>query len=155
MLKEQNRAEEEFLCSCCYCDYEADEIVEMPDCGHRLCLYCFQGYLQQKVAAGADAVHAVCPDQSCNLVVPPKIFHRLLSTQEYARYQQFLLKCYIELSTNAMWCPGKGCNKACQSNTGRTVGVQCECETNFCFTCQKAAHRPLPCEMLEKWAKEV
>ena len=54
-----------------------------------------------------------------------------------------------------MWCPGKGCNKACQSNTGRTVGVQCECQTNFCFTCQKATHRPLPCEMLEKWEKEV
>ena len=41
ILKEQNQAEEEFLCSCCYCDYEAEEIVEMPDCGHRLCLYCF------------------------------------------------------------------------------------------------------------------
>ena len=39
--KEENKAEQEFMCSCCYCDYEREEIVEMPDCGHRLCMYCF------------------------------------------------------------------------------------------------------------------
>ena len=37
--------DEGFVCSCCYCDYESNEIVEMPDCGHKLCFYCFQSYL--------------------------------------------------------------------------------------------------------------
>ena len=58
----ENRAEEEFMCTCCYCDYEVSEAVEMIDCGHRLCSYCFQGYCQAKVAEGADCVFAPCPD---------------------------------------------------------------------------------------------
>ena len=38
---QENREEEVFECPCCYCEYELDEAVEMTDCGHRLCTYCF------------------------------------------------------------------------------------------------------------------
>ena len=41
LVLEENKAEDEFMCTCCYCDYDINEAVEMSDCGHRLCFHCF------------------------------------------------------------------------------------------------------------------
>ena len=62
------------------------ECVMMPDCGHMLCPDCFPAYAQEKVM-GADGVYARCPDKGCNLTVPPKIFKKVLSDEDYSRYQ--------------------------------------------------------------------
>lgn len=47
-----NKEEEEFCCECCYCEAEPHEIVEMPDCGHRLCVDCFGEYCVSKLKSG-------------------------------------------------------------------------------------------------------
>ena len=80
----------------------------MEDCGHMLCTDCFPAYVQSKVV-GADCVYASCPDQRCGMIVPQEIFKRVLSDADYARYEQFLVKSFVEKSYNAKNCPGKGC----------------------------------------------
>ena len=79
--------EETFVCQCCFvdCDRETEAIV-MEDCGHMLCTDCFPMYCSSKVM-GADGVYALCPDQKCNLIVPPTVFKQCLTDQEYARYE--------------------------------------------------------------------
>ena len=59
---EKNKAEDEFSCEVCYDDVEVKDMVQMEDCGHRLCSECFREYLESKVAAGPDVVFATCPD---------------------------------------------------------------------------------------------
>ena len=105
----QEDESKEFMCECCYCECDkATEGIAMEDCGHMLCTDCFPMYAQSKVM-GADGVYALCPDKKCQLIVPPETFRKCLTGQEYERYEQFLLKSYVDLSYNAKHCPGGGC----------------------------------------------
>ena len=80
----------------------------MEDCGHMLCTDCFPGYVESKII-NADCVYALCPDNKCNMIVSADLFKKLLSEEDYARYEQFLVKSFVDLSYNAKYCPGKGC----------------------------------------------
>ena len=64
-----NEDEEEFCCDCCYDTAEPSEIIEMPDCGHRLCAGCFSEYCKTKLAQGQEVVSAKCPDAKCGNIV--------------------------------------------------------------------------------------
>ena len=79
-----------FTCPCCYCDCEPNEIIEMPDCAHRLCTDCFEGYCQSKVASGPDAIFATCPDQECKIILPAWVFQKTLDKANFDRYNFFL-----------------------------------------------------------------
>ena len=141
----------EFLCEVCYCDCDMNtECIMMPDCGHMLCTDCFPAYAQEKVM-GADGVYARCPDKGCNLTVPPKIFKKILSDEDYSRYQQFIVKAFVELSYNAKNCIGAGCEYIIANKTDRDVDVECVCGAQFCFGCLEPPHPPIKCELLEKW----
>ena len=43
------KAEPEFTCECCYCDYERKDAVMLEDCGHVLCNECYTAYLESKI----------------------------------------------------------------------------------------------------------
>ena len=42
-----------------------------------------------------------------------------------------------------------------ESKFGDHCSVQCVCGTSFCFGCDKQAHKPLDCKVLETWDKKV
>ena len=42
-------AHDELMCESCYCEYKPEDIITMPDCGHKLCSYCFTAYLETKL----------------------------------------------------------------------------------------------------------
>ena len=120
---EESKIEVEFTCTCCFCPAEPHEIVQMPDCGHRLCDECFAGYLQTKLSSGPEVVNSLCPDQKCRNIIPERIFKQLLNHEEFVKYKQFYTSSFIDLNKNIKWCPGKNCTMVCESKLGEVVDI--------------------------------
>ena len=99
-----------------------------------LCTDCFPMYAEEKVI-GADGVYATCPDSKCGLMIPPQTWKKLLSQELFEKYESFILKTFVELSYNAKYCPGKGCQYIVTNKTNKDVDVDCLCGTQFCFGC--------------------
>ena len=146
-----NQNEEEFCCECCYCEAEPHEIVQMPDCGHRLCTDCFREYCKQKLALGKDVITSSCPDQKCGNIVPQRLFKQLLSRDDYKKFSQFFRNSFVEINKRIKYCPGKDCSKVFESTLGEVVDIACGCGTSVCFGCDQEAHKPIDCKTLKKW----
>ena len=144
-----------FTCTCCYCDCEPHEVIEMTDCAHRLCTDCFEGYCKSKVASGPDAIFATCPDQECKMILPAWVYKKCLDTTGYERYNFFLQKSFVEISKNAKWCPGRNCNMVCETKFDHPIDVTCKCGESFCFGCNKEAHKPIDCDTLQAWNDRI
>lgn len=146
----------EVLCPVCFCDYPLGEFIFLNDCGHGLCTYCYTGYLQSKVGDGVEAVLSVCPDQKCNNIVPERLFRQLVEAEQYERYEDFLLKSFVDLSKQAKWCPGRDCSMAVEYKKAEAIDVKCvKCEKAFCFACTKDAHMPIDCDSLTTWQDRI
>ena len=102
----------DICCPVCFCDYPLAEFVHMPDCAHGLCMYCYTGYLTSKVGDGVECALTVCPERGCNMIVPERLFQELLEPALFKRYQNFLMKSFVDLSKSAKWCPGRDCTQA-------------------------------------------
>ena len=112
-------------CGCCFEDVTPTDMVVMPDCAHSLCSECFSGYCKTKATAGQEAIQASCPDSTCNNIVPPSIFQKLLEAADFKKYESFLTKSFVDLSKELTWCPGKDCSMFF-SATARTT-IKCNC----------------------------
>ena len=95
--RRQNNKQASLTCGCCYEDVRLIDMIEMPDCAHRLCSECFRGYCKTKVNFGQAAVQASCPDSTCNNIVPQSIYKKLLGTLHFKKYQTFLKKQFVDL----------------------------------------------------------
>ena len=40
---------------------------------------------------------------------------------------------------------------ACESKLGLVMDISCECGERFCFGCNKDAHKPVDCDLLQTW----
>ena len=143
------------LCPSCY--EETTEWIKLEDCGHMLCRDCYTGYLVSKVGDGADCVFAICPDSKCNFIVPDSLFIQLLPGELLQKYKYFKCQSFVNITKNSKYCPGTNCHKLCYKLTKNTLkDVYCdECKTFFCFICQKSAHQPIDCELLQQWLDRI
>ena len=71
------------------------------------------------------------------------------------RFNQFLVKTFVDLSTAAKWCPGQDCDLAYEKQSGNSIEIQCKCSARFCIGCDQGPHAPISCERLEEWKKKV
>lgn len=99
----------DFLCESCYGEYEPKEVITMPDCGHKLCEYCFTAMLEHKMSTGPESLLTKCPEQKCTNTVPQNIFKELVSPELFEKYEKYSIQSFVDLSANAKWCPGKEC----------------------------------------------
>ena len=76
----------DILCEVCFCEYPESDFISLPDCGHGLCRYCYEGYLTSKVGDGKGAEQTICPNQNCRMIVPERIFIELLLPALVERY---------------------------------------------------------------------
>ena len=53
---------EPFLCIVCFDEYEPEQVIRMPDCGHALCEGCYGYHLEAKLSMGPEVVYSICPD---------------------------------------------------------------------------------------------
>ena len=73
---------ESHCCPVCYGDYTKDELV-IVECQHYLCTTCFYYYMSTAVKSGPRCVQTVCPMTKCNQLMPPSLFKKIVSEEDY------------------------------------------------------------------------
>ncbi|KAF1758662.1 hypothetical protein GCK72_015121 [Caenorhabditis remanei] len=58
---------------------------------------------------------------------------------------------YVNKSTSLKWCPRDGCPLAVEAEYAEISTVKCLCSFEFCFSCDRAPHDPVPCYLLAHW----
>eukprot|EP01116_Phalansterium_solitarium_P024472 TRINITY_DN8991_c0_g1_i2.p1 TRINITY_DN8991_c0_g1~~TRINITY_DN8991_c0_g1_i2.p1 ORF type:complete len:624 (-),score=203.46 TRINITY_DN8991_c0_g1_i2:146-1888(-) len=137
---------------CGVCFETLDGPCEAMACGHRFCDDCWAAYFNIKVAEG-ESLGISCMAQKCPCKVPSSLVQRLAPAALWARYQEFVVKSFIEDNPNMRWCPAPACGNALQSELQAIDDVQCACGFKFCFRCNDEAHAPVPCFRLKDWVK--
>jgi ariadne-1 len=148
-----------FVCEICTEDEPGLETFAMK-CGHRFCVDCYRQYLSQKIRDEGEAARIKCPGEGCNKIVDSKSLDLLVTPDLTERYQELLMRTYVDDKDNLKWCPAPECVYAVECGTkqrdlSRIVPtVQCECKHNFCFGCGYPDHQPCPCSLVKKWTKK-
>ena len=89
------------------------------------------------------------------MIIPSRIFKNLVDEEKYARYEDFLVKSFVDLSYNAKWCPGTDCEMIVANKIGKDIDVECMCRTKFCYGCLETPHAPIGCDLFEKWIQKA
>eukprot|EP00455_Lapot_gusevi_P033531 TRINITY_DN3667_c0_g1_i1.p1 TRINITY_DN3667_c0_g1~~TRINITY_DN3667_c0_g1_i1.p1 ORF type:complete len:508 (+),score=78.56 TRINITY_DN3667_c0_g1_i1:116-1639(+) len=124
------------------------------ECRHRFCRQCWANWLRAEMEKGPTAIFSLCPAFKCGDVVPETVFSEFLTPAEFERYNQYALSSFVQGSANIKWCPGPNCGRAVEYPTGGANDVTCVCGYRFCFACERVAHRPVPCDLVEKWLQK-
>ena len=72
-------------------------------------------------------VYAFCPDMNCNMIVSERVFKQVLEPSDFAKYEEFVLKSFIDLSSTAKWCPGTDCGKVVENKFSDAIEISCTC----------------------------
>jgi ariadne-1 len=137
-------------CQICFIPYSPSSKLILS-CGHSLCRSCFTQYLSESISEGSCLL-SKCPIPSCSTHIPPNLFQSLVSPQDYSKYLKILLHSFTEGREEVKWCPGPDCENAVLiSKKLKSPEIKCKCGHFWCFFCTKESHRPLTCDLLNKW----
>jgi len=139
---------------CAICDSVYDKKDSFAlSCHHAFCRGCWGDYLEDKIRDGKLAVRTTCPMYKCLLVVPDNVVQLLVKQDVFARYQQAVLRSFVEDSRNMRWCPAARCDRVVKV-LGPVHTVQCTCGNKFCFQCSEEPHDPVSCAQLSLWLEK-
>lgn len=128
-------------------------------CGHRYCNDCWRQYLQTALQSAHTASQTRCPAPTCRALVHDDAFKKHLGKRDYARYESFVRRSFVDSNPRAKWCPAPNCGRAIRVDVAsRRAPVQCACGLVFCFRCADADigdHSPATCEDVEKWLRKA
>jgi ariadne-1 len=141
---------EEMECPCCYNDFSGDLMYSLH-CKHFLCKNCWKNYNEIAIKGGSNCLRLKCPSKDCNMVVTEKLLSKTVSNEFFEKYNNYLIKSFIDDDPNIKWCPNPKCEKVMLSNDYSVMNVLCDCGTVFCFQCGEVGHAPLNCNNLTKW----
>lgn len=68
-----------------------------------------------------------------------------------SKYRYWLLCSFVEGQRFINWCPRPGCEHAVHYASGGAKTIQCACGHAWCFSCQRLAHQPSPCDLAKRW----
>ncbi|ORZ38276.1 hypothetical protein BCR44DRAFT_47457 [Catenaria anguillulae PL171] len=147
-----------FVCDVC-CDDHPDMLTISLLCGHRFCTECYTTYLVGKVKEG-ESRRISCMGK-CSLVVDEATVKALVDANTYKRYEDLLLRTYVDDSQYLRWCPAPGCEMALECHVPKArldqvvPVVTCSCGLEFCFGCGSENHQPCVCSLAKLWRKKM
>ena len=179
----KNATGAETTCPICYDDVSST--LAMP-CGHAFCLECWCDFCTNAVKEGPSCASTTCPQAGCSERVtedefaaalggnvvpldtdasPPPVGSpsRATSLKQpplWIKYNEFLLRNFVESNPLTRWCPGLGCERvACAESAAAMEGennvAHCTgCTSRFCMLCGSEPHAPVPCRDLRKWTEK-
>ncbi|EFO96435.1 hypothetical protein CRE_04475 [Caenorhabditis remanei] len=65
--------------------------------------------------------------------------------------RQAMINDYVTKSRYLKWCPNGGCTRAIEVDYADIRTVRCSCQMEFCFSCDRGPHDPVPCDLLSHW----
>lgn len=149
--------DEEVECPACFDDFPASKMFSLA-CGHEFCKDCWEGHLAEGIKEGPVCLDATtCPTgrDECTEVVDERSWKELADEETFATYNRFLLRSFIGLQPNMLWCPNpSGCDRIVKYS-GTRADLQCSCGYRFCFNCGLEAHSPASCDEYTMWKDAV
>lgn len=125
-------------------------------CGHQFCHSCWTEYVSKAIGDGPRCLALRCPHPSCGAAVGPDMVDLLSSEKDKKKFENCLLKSYLNSCEEAKWCPAPGCEYALfSSGDGDSSNVTCRCFYRFCWQCANEAHSPVDCCTVDKWMSEM
>ena len=110
--------------------------------------------MSTEVERGAECVEStscMMGADECSRVVDEEAWKELASDATFNKYNRHLLRSFIDLTANLMWCPNpKGCNNVVKYS-GTRMDTSCSCGYSFCFACGMEAHSPAACQEYTRW----
>ena len=139
---------------CLICS-EQNEALSSLNCGHKFCSDCWKKYLQELINNNPlNCIRAKCPQNGCTCIVNEELFEKFLSDENsLKRLRRVIYNDFISNNPDFKKCPNESCSLYIRSIRDHTFTceVECDCKTLFCFQCLREAHRPCPCEFVEKF----
>ncbi|KAJ8448684.1 hypothetical protein Cgig2_010571 [Carnegiea gigantea] len=103
-------------------------------CGHQFCHSCWTEYVSKAIGDGPRCLALRCPHPSCGAAVGPDMVDLLSSEKDKKKFENCLLKSYLNSCEEAKWCPAPGCEYALfSSGDGDSSNVTCRCFYRFCW----------------------
>ncbi|KAL9165060.1 hypothetical protein ABFS82_06G146600 [Erythranthe guttata] len=147
-----------YLCKICFDKIEPDvKTLSCGPCSHPFCPDCWKSYVSSSIKDGPGCLSLRCPEPECKAMVGPEFVESLASEEDKDKYYRYLLRSYVEGSQNRKWCPGPTCDLAVQIIDGSENNyeeVNCDCSHRFCWNCKEEPHRPVDCQIVDKWRSE-
>lgn len=85
------------------------------------------------------------------MIVPERLFKDLLDEPAFKKYSYYFKKSFIDINKQTKWCPAPNCKFAAEYPSLKNTDIICRCGNDWCFKCLKKAHRPIHCDLLQKW----
>lgn len=139
------------LCQICWDRYEKSDMDSLA-CGHNFCKICWGQFLSVSVASGPVCTEVTCPIPKCNVRVPQSKIEALSRNDIGAKWNDFMIKSFVDYNRSCKWCPKPGCQFAIEYPGGGVIDVTCPCGPyTFCFGCSHEAHLPASCSDVARW----
>jgi hypothetical protein len=137
--------------------YEDDEIVVRfkHGCNHQFCLQCLRRYATDKMKERSVPIR--CPQPDCKEEINLIDMRRILSEQELANYEQYLLDAFLQNNPNEFAsCLTPDCDYMFMYDPENdNPDFYCpKCRKRYCLKCQVDYHTNSTCEKYQQWKRE-
>ena len=141
---------------CLICSNEKNNSFFALNCGHQFCGECWTEYLKEKIKYPLEALQVKCPQDGCTCIIYESIYRKYLKDNKKSleKLNKAIYKNFLDHNSSIKHCPNEQCKYLVKSAKHTyTNEIECPCGTYYCFNCLKEAHRPCPCELVDKFMK--
>uniref|UniRef100_A0ACD5V300 Uncharacterized protein n=1 Tax=Avena sativa TaxID=4498 RepID=A0ACD5V300_AVESA len=137
--------EEVHLCMICLNQSKGSNFIKLP-CQHLFCVKCMETLCKMHVKEGT-LFQLVCPDRKCNTSIPHNLLKRLLSVEDFERWDRLALEKALNSMADVVYCPK--CEIGCLQDDDNNA--QCaKCSFTFCGVCKELWHPGKQCPTPEQ-----
>ncbi|XP_052151287.1 uncharacterized protein LOC127769706 isoform X1 [Oryza glaberrima] len=138
------------MCMICLSQSKGSNFIRLP-CQHLFCVKCLGTLCRMHVKEGS-VFQLVCPDTKCNASIPPYVLKRLLTEDEFERWDRLTLEKALDSMSDVVYCPR--CVISCLEDEDNNA--QCpKCSFFFCSFYKEPCHPRRQCltpeEKLQRW----
>ncbi|CAL5025680.1 unnamed protein product [Urochloa decumbens] len=128
------------MCMICLNQTKGSNFIRLP-CRHSFCMKCMETLCRMHVKEGSVFL-LVCPGTKCKASIPPRVLKRLLTEEEFERWDRLLLQKTLDSMSDVVYCPK--CVIGCVEDEDNNA--QCpECSFIFCSFCKGPWHPGKQC----------
>ena len=137
-------------CGVCFIEKLGKDCVQFQQCKHIYCAECITNYFIIQIRDGS--VRSLnCPEDKCESQADPNLVKKLVPSEVYEQYDNYLLQSTLDCMEDMTYCPRKTCQTAVllepdSRNMGRCPG----CKLVFCVFCKRTYHGITNCAINNK-----